>query len=174
VPKNDKAVIKFSFVADPVAGTIEARIVPKLKRGIATDIKPYLSAILSSIRLGLVAVLADLPVMRPASKSELEAKAYIFKDADKDNALYQTRKAIHDTVAKVFNNTLKELFPDVQFISESITHQQTTVMEMTPEEAADHKRFIQDLAKEVKEEEPVKNDGTKMWQVWKHTINIIV
>jgi len=161
VPKNDK-VIKFSFVANPITGTIEGKILPKLKRGVATDVKPYLSAILSSIRLGLVAVLADLPVMRPASKSEIEAKAYIFKDGDKDNALYKTRKAIHDTIANVFNETLKELFPDVQFIAEAITHQQNTVMEMNAEEAADHKRFIEDLAKDVKEEEPVKNDGTKM------------
>jgi uncharacterized protein (DUF305 family) len=161
VPKNDKA-IKFSFVADPVAGTIEGRIVPKLKRGVSTDIKPYLSTILSSIRLGLVAVLADLPVMRPATKNEVDAKAYIFKDGNKDNALYQTRKAIHDTIAKVFNDTLKELFPDVQFIAESIAHQQETVTEMSPEEAADHKRFIEDLAKEVKEEDNTNNDGTKM------------
>jgi hypothetical protein len=161
VPKNDKA-IKFSFVADPVAGTIEGRIVPKLKRGIATDIKPYLSTVLSSVRLGLVAVLADLPVMRPASKSEIEAKAYIFKDEKKDNALYQTRKAIHDTIAKVFNDALKELFPDVQFIAEAIAHQQSTTIEMTAKEAAEHKKFIQDLAKEVKEEEPIKNDRTKM------------
>jgi hypothetical protein len=161
VPKNDK-VIKFSFVADPVAGTIEGRIVPKLKRGISTDIKPYLSTILSSIRLGLVAVLADLPVMRPATKSETEAKVYIFKDGDKDNALYKTRKAIHDTIAGVFNETLKELFPDVQFIAESIEYQQATIMEMTSEEAADHKRFIEDVAKEIKEEVAIINDGTKM------------
>jgi hypothetical protein len=161
VPKNDKA-IKFSFVADPVAGTIEGKILPKLKRGVATDIKPYLSTILSSIRLGLVAVLADLPVMRPATKNENDAKVYIFKEGDKDNALYKTRKAIHDTIANIFNETLKELFPDVQFIAEAITHQQNIIMEMNAEEAADHKRFIEDLAKEVKEEEPVKNDRTKM------------
>ena len=161
MPKNDKA-IKFSFVADPVAGTIEGKILPKLKRGVATDIKPYLSTILSSIRLGLVAVLADLPVMRPATKNENDAKVYIFKEGDKDNALYKTRKAIHDTIANIFNETLKELFPDVQFIAEAITHQQNIIMEMNAEEAADHKRFIEDLAKEVKEEEPVKNDRTKM------------
>ena len=161
MPKNDKA-IKFSFVADPVAGTIEGRIVPKLKRGVATDIKPYLSTILSSIRLGLVAVLADLPVMRPATKNETDAKVYIFKEGDKDNALYKTRKAVHDTIADVFNETLKELFPDVRFIVEAIAHQQNIIMDMTSEEAADHKRFIEDLAKEVKEEELVKNDATKM------------
>jgi hypothetical protein len=161
VPKNPSA-IKFSFVADPVAGTIEGRIVPKLKRGKLTDIKPYLSTILSSIRLGLVAVLKDLPVMRPATKTEVEAKAYIFKDGDKDNALYQSRKAIHDTIAKVFNDTLKELFPDIEFISDSIIHQQNIITEMTPEEAADHKRFIEDLAKEVKEEDVKTNDRNKM------------
>jgi hypothetical protein len=76
--------------------------------------------------------------------------------------LYKTRKSLHDTIAKVFNDTLTELFPDVQFIADAIAHQQTTVMEMTSEEAADHKRFIEDLSKEVKEEELVKNDATKM------------
>ncbi len=161
MPKNDK-VIKFSFVANPITGTIEGKILPKLKPGVVTDIKPYLSTILTGVRLGLVAVLADLPVMRPASSSEVEAKAYIFKDGDKDNALYKTRKSLHDTIAKVFNDMLTELFPDVQFIADAIVHQQNTVMEMNAEEAADHKRFIEDLAKEIKEEEPVKNDGTKM------------
>jgi hypothetical protein len=159
VPKNDK-VIKFSFEADTTTGMIEGKILPKLKRGVVTDIKPYLSTILSGLRLGLVAVLADLPVMRPASNSEAEAKAYIFKDADKDNALYKTRKSLHDTIAKVFNDTLTELFPDVQFIADAIAHQQATVMEMNAEEVADHKRFIEDLAKEIREEEPLKDDGT--------------
>jgi hypothetical protein len=153
-------VIKISFAADMTKGEIEARIVPKQKRGVMTDIKPYLNVMLSSVKMGLTAILADLPVLRPASKSEIEAKAYIFKDEKNDNALYVTRKAIYQAIADVFNNTLKDLFPDVEFINQAITHQQATVTEMKPEEAADHKRFIEDLAKEIREEEPVKDDGT--------------
>jgi hypothetical protein len=153
-------VIKLSFTADMVKGELEARIVPKQKRGVMTDIKPYLNVMLSSVKVGLTAILADLPVLRPATKAEVEAKVYIFKDEKNDNALYVTRKAVYQAVADVFNNTLKDLFPDVEFIGEAIKYQQTTVTEMKPEEVADHKRFIEDLAKEVREEVPLKDDGT--------------
>jgi hypothetical protein len=149
---NKTDVIRINYVADAVQGTIEGKILPKIKRGKDQDIKPYLSAVLSSINLGLTAVLADVPVLRPASEAEVSAKVYIFKD-EKDNELYKVRKAIHDTVARVFDETLKNLFPDIRFIHESIQHQQYTVTEMTPEEAADHKRFIEDLAKEVRGDE---------------------
>jgi len=149
VPSN-KDVIRITYVADATKGTIEGKILPRIKRVTSEDIRPYLSAVLSSTMLGLNAVLADVPVLRPASEAEVSAKIYIFK-GEKDSELYKVRKAIHDTISKVFNDTLKELFPDVQFIHEATEHQQYTVSEMTPEEAADHKRFIEDLAKEVRE-----------------------
>lgn len=159
MPKKTDA-IKITFTADMIKGELEARIVPKQKRGVMTDIKPYLNVMLSSVKVGLTAILADLPVLRPASKTEIEAKVYIFKDEKNDNALYVTRKAIYQAVADVFNTTLKDLFPDVEFIAEAIKHQQTTVTEMKPEEVLDQKRLIEDIAREVREEEPVKNDGT--------------
>ena len=159
MPKKTDA-IKISFTADMIKGELEARIVPKQKRGVMTDIKPYLNVMLSSVKVGLTAILADLPVLRPASKTEIEAKVYIFKDEKNDNALYVTRKAIYQAVADVFNTTLKDLFPDVEFIAEAIKHQQTAVTEMKPEEVVDHKRLIEDIAREVREEEPLKDDGT--------------
>jgi hypothetical protein len=159
MPKKTDA-IKISFTADMVKGELEARIVPKQKRGVMTDIKPYLNVMLSSVKVGLTAILADLPVLRPASKNEVEAKAYIFKDEKNDNALYVTRKAIYQAVADVFNSTLKDLFPDVEFINQAITHQQLLITEMKPQEAEEHKRFIKDLAEEVREEVPVKDVGT--------------
>ena len=159
MPKKTDA-IKITFTADMTKGELEARIVPKQKRGVMTDIKPYLNVMLSSVKVGLTAILADLPVLRPASKTEIEAKVYIFKDEKNDNALYVTRKAIYQAVADVFNTTLKDLFPDVEFIAEAIKHQQTAVTEMKPEEVVDHKRLIEDIAREVREEEPAKDDGT--------------
>jgi hypothetical protein len=149
VPSN-KDVIRISYVADATKGTIEGKILPRIKRGTTEDIRPYLSAVLSSIMLGLNAVLADVPVLRPATEAEISAKVYIFKK-EKDTELFKVRKALHDTISKVFNDTLKELFPDVQFIYESTQHQQYLVADMTTEEAADHKRFIEDIAKEVRE-----------------------
>jgi len=159
MPKKTDA-IKISFTADMIKGELEARIVPKQKRGVMTDIKPYLNVMLSSVKVGLTAILADLPVLRPASKNEVEAKAYIFKDEKNDNALYVTRKAIYQAVADVFNSTLKDLFPDVEFINQALIHQQLLITEMKPEEAEEHKRFIKDLAEEVREEVFVKDDGT--------------
>jgi len=157
-------VIKISFAADMTKGEIEARIVPKQKRGVMTDIKPYLNVMLSSVKMGLTAILADLPVLRPATKPEIETKVYIFKDEKNDNALYQTRKAIYTAIADVFKNTLKDLFPDVEFIIQAVAHQQDIVTEMSVEDAADHKRLIEDIAKEVREEE-VKDDdkSNKVW-----------
>ena len=148
---NKEGVIRLQFTADKNAGTIEGKILPKIKRGKTGDIKPYLSAMLSSVKLGLTAILADLPVLRPASEAEISANAYIFKNPEQDNQLYKTRKAIHDAIGTVFNDVLQELFPDVRFITTSIEAQQYTVTEMSEEEAADHKRFLEDLAEEVRE-----------------------
>lgn len=159
MPKNTD-VIKISFTADMTKGEIEARIVPKQKRGVTTDIKPYLNVMLSAVKIGLTAILADLPVLRPATETEAQAKVYIFKDEKNDNALFITRKAIYNVIADVFKGTLKELFPDVEFIVQAIAHQQDIVTEMSVEDAADHKRLIEDIAREVREEEPVKDDGT--------------
>lgn len=156
-------VIKISFAADMTKGEIEARIVPKQKRGVMTDIKPYLNVMLSAVKMGLTAILADIPVLRPATEPEVQSKVYIFKDEKNDNVLYQTRKAIYQVIADVFKTTLKDLFPDVEFIIEAIAHQQDIVTEMSVEEAADHKRLIEDIAKEVRGEE-IKDDdkSTKM------------
>lgn len=148
---NKEGVIRLQFTADKTAGTIEGKILPKIKRGVPQDIKPYLSSMLSSVKLGLTAILADLPVLRPASEPELSAKTYIFKNPEQDNELYKSRKAIHDAIGTVFNEVLQELFPDVRFISSSIEAQQYAVTEMTAKEAADHKRFLEDLAEEVRE-----------------------
>jgi hypothetical protein len=151
-------VIKISFAADMTKGEIEARIVPKQKRGVMTDIKPYLNVMLSATKMGLTAILADLPVLRPATKPEVETKVYIFKDEKNDNALYQTRKAIYTAIADVFKTTLKDLFPDVEFIIQAVAHQQDIVTQMSVEDAADHKRLIEDIAKEVREEEVKADD----------------
>lgn len=159
MPKNTD-VIKISFTADMTKGEIEARIVPKQKRGVMTDIKPYLNVMLSAVKIGLTAILADLPVLRPATEPEVQSKVYIFKDEKNDNALFTTRKAIYNAIADVFKGTLKELFPDVEFIVQAIAHQQDIVTEMSVEDAADHKRLIEDIAKEVREEAPTKDDGT--------------
>jgi len=154
--KND--VIKISFIADMTKGEIEARIVPKQKRGVMTDIKPYLNVMLSAVKMGLTAILADLPVLRPATEPEVQAKVYIFKDEKNDNALFISRKAIYNAIADVFKTTLKDLFPDVEFIIQAIAHQQDIVTEMSVEDAASHKHLIEDIAREVREEEPVKDD----------------
>ena len=148
---NKEGVIRLQFTADAKAGTIEGKLLPRLKRGDAQDIKPYLSAMLSAIKLGLTAILADLPVLRPASEAEVSAKTYIFKDPEKDNELYKTRKAVHDAIAGVFNDTLKDLFPDVQYIANAVEAQQYEVMDMTEQQAKEHKKFLEDLAEEVRE-----------------------
>lgn len=148
---NKEGVIRLQFTADKTAGTIEGKILPKIKRGTPQDIKPYLSAMLSSVKLGLTAILADLPLLRPATEAELSANTYVFKNPEQDNDLYKTRKAVHDTIGTVFNEILQDLFPDVRFINTSIEAQQYSVTEMTPEEAAEHKRFLEDLAEEVRE-----------------------
>jgi hypothetical protein len=43
------------------------------------------------------------------------------------------------------------LFPDVQYIVNAIEAQQYEVMDMTEEQVKDHKKFLEDLAEEVRE-----------------------
>lgn len=142
---------KILFDADPVKSEISVKFTPYIRDKSDSDVQLYLNVLLSGLTVAMSRLLRDLPLLRPATKEELDAKIYIFKYEEKDNRLYNVRKQLHRELSNTFSSALTNLFPDVEYINDTLVNQQELVMAMTPEQAAQHKKDIEDLAKSIKE-----------------------
>lgn len=123
------------------------------------NVTTHLNNFITGMGIGFNILLGALPVLRPATQEEADAKIYIFKDVDKDNALYQSRKRLYNTVANSFNAVLRQCFPDIDFINQSIAHQQEKVHNMTKEELNNHQEFVKILADKIRNEEKTGGDN---------------
>lgn len=147
---------KISINANRDKNLVKVQFVPSMKRATQVDHQTHVNALLAGTDLGLKELLGTLPVLRAATDVEKEKQVYIFKDEEADNNLYKSRKAMYDTIAGIFQETLSTLFPDVEYIDLCTINQQETIFEMTKEEADEYQKEIAELTEEVramKEEE---------------------
>ena len=100
--------------------------------------------------MSLKTVLAAMPMLRPATPEEREAKVYIFKNQDADNRLYKERKEMYDNFANGFNTILREMFPDIEYIENSRTEEQHRVFDMYNEEAEERRLEIEQLTEKIR------------------------
>jgi len=143
---------RVSINANADKNVVKVQTSPSIKRASLGDRQTLVNVLLAGTDLGLKELLGGLPVLRAASEAEMEAKVYVFKDQVKDNELYKSRKGMYDTFAGIFQETLKSIFPDVEYIDLSQKHQQDIIFEMTSEEAEEHKLEIAEVVKKVREE----------------------
>ncbi len=146
-PKN---VYTLSISSDVDKGEITVGFTPKLEDGGKEEAQQHLNNLLAGIHIALHSIMADIPVMRPATELERESQLYIFKDEENDNRLYNTRKQLHDGLGNVFTNILKEVFPDIEYIQGSIQHQQELALNMNPKEVADYQKQVKEIADKVR------------------------
>lgn len=139
--------------ADKDLGQVKVKTSPQVPKTNLDELQYLLNVLITGTDAGLKEMLGGLPVLRPASEVEREANVYVFKDEERDNALYKQRKALHDSIANVFNNTLKTLFPDIEYINSVQNHQQELVFDMSAEEAEEHQAEIQKIVEQVRNDD---------------------
>lgn len=146
-----KSHYKITITSNVEKDMVKVQFSPKLNEETKReDIQRFLSTLFAGTHVGLHSLLADMNIMRPATSLERDAQVYIFKDTEKDNTLYKQRKQLHDGLAETFNNILKDLFPDIEYINMTIQHQQELAFNMSPEEAEEHQKYIEGIADKVK------------------------
>lgn len=152
--KNKKGnVYKALLFADFDAGKVKVSFTPNYGTAKPNpELRGQLvNVLVSGLRAGFHNLFDDIPLLRPATDAEREAKVYVFKDEEADVKLYKARKAIYDEIAAVFTFVLKDVFPDVDYINSAIQYQQGYAFELSPEEALVHQAEIEKIAKEVRE-----------------------
>lgn len=155
-----KKPLKINITADITNGHVDLRFTPKLKTAEFDKEKQlYITTLLAGSQLGLTVLLDQLPLLRPATEEEVELKTYIFKDEEADNKLYKARLALYTSLGETFAQTLSELFPDIEYIENTLKHHQEEAMNNTREEHAKVLVKLRKLAKKIREEK--KDEGPK-------------
>lgn len=137
-------------------GELKVNFSPSMRQATLHDHQILTNATLAGTDVALQMLLGALPVLRPASEAESEVSIYVFKDEEKDNALYKQRKELYEKMAGTFEGILHVLFPDIEYIDGCTKIQQETIFDMTKEEAEEHKAMIEEIVAKVRKET---NDG---------------
>ena len=114
------------------------------------DRQLYLNITLAGVDASLKKLLGKLPTLRPATEEEREAKIYVMIN-DAEMNLSKGREQLYHTIAGIFNNTLSELFPDVEYVEQCRKYQQETIFDMSSEEATEYQKEIEDVTILVRE-----------------------
>jgi hypothetical protein len=109
----------------------------------------YLKLLLSGFGQGMVDLLAGLPMLRPATEREVEEGIYIFADPEKDNELYKIKKAVYQGVVDYLDRLMHALFPDIMYINGALERLQERSEGLTPEEAEEFKKLLEEIKNEV-------------------------
>jgi hypothetical protein len=144
-PKNRRIL----FTITPDIKSIKVSFTPTLKTNDLKEVTSHVNSLLAGTSIGMKILLSHFTILRAPTQVERDANLYVFKNPDSDNELYKARKQIYDEFAAVFDNILKESFPDVVYIMNSLKYQQETAMEMTPEEAKQYQKAVQAIVNEV-------------------------
>lgn len=115
------------------------------------ELQGFLNTLLIGFQSGLHKILKDVPVMRPMTELELENKVYVFVN-EEDNELYKVRKELFKNISSILNDGLIQIFPDVDYISSTLQHQQELAMTMEPEDAKQHVLDIEAVAVQVRKQ----------------------
>lgn len=133
---------------DTVTKLVDVKLTPKNFK--KKDVPGLLTTLLGGVHVGLQALFAEVPIMRPATEIEKDNQVYIFAK-EKDNDLYKGRANLYKVVSEDLNATLDLVFPDIRYIDDTIKHQQELVFNMSAEEAEEHRLHVAKVSEYVKE-----------------------
>lgn len=135
------AKFKINLVGDTAKQEVSVTFTPKLK---GTFNSSVLSTLIAGFTLALQEILEPVPLLRPATPEEVEAKTYIFQNEQTDNALYNVRKNLRNRIEQEFVTIMHNMFPDVEYIEQTILYHQEQSMTRTEEET---KEIIAEIEK---------------------------
>lgn len=135
------AKVRINLVGDTAEQEVSVKFTPKLKETFNSNV---LSTLIAGFTLALQEILEPVPLLRPATPEEIEAKTYIFQNEQTDNALYNARKNLRNRIEQEFVTIMHNLFPDVEYIEQTILYHQEQSMTRTEEET---KEIIAEIEK---------------------------
>lgn len=135
------AKFKINLVGDTAEQEVSVKFTPKLKETFNSDV---LNTLIAGFTLALQKILEPIPLLRPATPEEIEAKTYIFQNEQTDNALYNARKNLRNRIEQEFVTIMHNMFPDVEYIEQTILYHQEQSMTRTEEET---KEIIAEIEK---------------------------
>lgn len=149
---NKKVLHKVTFTADINKRKIKVAFSPKLD----TDntgklIQAHFNTVISGFCISLARLMADMPVLRPATQEERDLNVYVFKDGERENKLFLARKQIYDDLSNTFTSLLSEIFPDVEYVEHTRKYQQDFAFDKSPEEVEEYKMQIEKLVNKIRE-----------------------
>jgi hypothetical protein len=148
--KEQSKHYKVTYTVNPDTKQIKLTFRPELDYKNVKDIQVFLNTVYTGTYMSLKTLLAGTPMLRPASEEERNAKIYVFKDSVKDNKLYSERKKLYDGLAEAFNNILKEMFPDIEYIENCRIQEQHNTFDMSEDEAEERRLEVADVVDRVK------------------------
>lgn len=157
--KKDMHTRRIVITVNEDTNKVKVSFTPNLKEGNREVMGKHVNGLINGFAIGLQILLGNEAMLRPATKEEIDAHLYIFKDVQVDNALYSARKKLFHELADVMNGILSSMFPDVKYIEESIEYQQHLVTEQTPEEAEAHQEEVQKVVDLIKSMVDVEQQG---------------
>lgn len=151
------AKFKINLVGDTAEQEVSVKFTPKLKETFNSDV---LNTLIAGFTLALQKILEPIPLLRPATPEEIEAKTYIFQNERTDNALYNARKNLRNRIEQEFVTIMHNMFPDVEYIEQTILYHQEQSMTRTEEETKEiiaeiekiKERLVNTLGKEKEKE----------------------
>lgn len=144
-----RSIYKITLKGNLKENTVSATFVPTLDVTKIKDVQTLLNVLTSGSHTAFVKLLGGLPILRPASEEEREAKIYVFVN-DKDNNTYKVRKDLYDQLEAVFGNILSQLFPDVEYINSCNHYQQELAFSMDEAQAEEYKKEIEEITARVR------------------------
>lgn len=140
--KEQKDLIKIIYTSNRTENTTHVGFKPKVARDNIVD---FIECLISGTHYGMLTLLDNFPVMRPATKEERDAHCYIFQD-ETDDKVYKQRKAIYDTLVATFQNILTECFPDVEYIQQCKTYAENIAVDEGVEAAEEYRARVAEVA----------------------------
>lgn len=147
--KKKKKVYRVTMTADMDENVVKVgygRSVALMKQA---DRQMFLNITLAGTDTSLKKLIGGLPMLRPATDEEREANIYVMVNGKEDDDLYRGRSELYHTIANLFQNTLHELFPDVEYKEKCTEYQQELIFDMTKEEAEEYQKEIEALTESV-------------------------
>lgn len=159
--RKQKYTNKVNISYSPETNEVQVKFLPHVENPDVAVTVAQLNTMLAGISVGLTTLMARLPILRPATKEEVDAKIYIFADAARDSALFEQRKNLFYALEDTFSSILTTSFPDVVYVENCRKFNQEQMLDATPEAAEARRLEVERLAKSVRKEETTNGTETK-------------
>lgn len=143
--KESDNLFKVTYTTNKAKKQVRVKFAPKLENTTEENAQTHFSTLLSGTHVAFNILLGGAKILRAPIQEETDAKIYIYKYPEEDNALLKQRKQLYGIMENVFSRILTELFPDVEYIEQCDKYQQELLFDMAEEDMAAYQQKIEEI-----------------------------